>query len=90
MRGLARFSAEVGKACFAPRLWILGFWLGFALRCVALLCVYVRLHLVLFTAGEPVLPSLSVTFIMKFGWMIFMIVVRHRIFWTTAYLKLQS
>jgi hypothetical protein len=40
---------------------VLCFWFGFALRCVALLCsVCVRLHLVLFPAGGPVLPSFSV------------------------------
>jgi hypothetical protein len=41
-----------------------GFWFflfGFALRCVALLCaVYVQLRLVLFSAGGPFLPSISV------------------------------
>jgi hypothetical protein len=37
-----------------------GFWLSFALRCVALLCaVYVRLHLVLFAAGRLFLSPLS-------------------------------
>jgi hypothetical protein len=42
--------------------WVLGFWFGFALRCVALLCaVYVQLQLVLFPDGGPFLPSLSVT-----------------------------
>jgi hypothetical protein len=41
--------------------WVWGFWFGFALRCLALLCsVFVRLHLVLFLAGGPFLPSLSV------------------------------
>jgi hypothetical protein len=44
-----------------PRVWVLGFLFGFALRFVALLCaVYVRLHLVLYPAGGPFLPSLSV------------------------------
>jgi hypothetical protein len=39
----------------------LGFWFGFALRRVALLCgVFVQLHLALFPAGKPFLPSLSV------------------------------
>jgi hypothetical protein len=61
MRGLARPSAEVVKACLAPRAWVWGFWFGFALRRVALLCgVFVRLHLALFPAGGPFLPSLSV------------------------------
>jgi hypothetical protein len=37
----------------------LGVCFGFASRCVALLCgVFVRLHLALFPAGGPVLPSL--------------------------------
>jgi hypothetical protein len=41
--------------------WVWGFWFGFALRRVALLCgVFVRLHLALFPAGGPFLPSLSV------------------------------
>jgi hypothetical protein len=41
--------------------WVWGFWFGFALRRVALLCgVFVQLHLALFPAGEPFLPSLSV------------------------------
>jgi hypothetical protein len=49
------------SACLAPRVWVWGFWFGFALRCVALLCgVFVRLHLALFPAGGPFLPSLSV------------------------------
>jgi hypothetical protein len=40
---------------------VVGVWFGFALRCVALLCgVFVRLHLALFPAGGPVLPSLYV------------------------------
>jgi hypothetical protein len=44
------------KACFEPRVWVQGFWFGFALRCVAWLCaVYVRLHLALFPAGGPFL-----------------------------------
>jgi hypothetical protein len=38
MRGLARPSAEVVKACPVPRLWVWSVWFGFALRCVALLC----------------------------------------------------
>jgi hypothetical protein len=38
-----------------------GVWFGFALRCVALLCgAFVRLHLTLFPAGGPFLPSLYV------------------------------
>jgi hypothetical protein len=42
------------------RVWV--FLFGFALRCGALLCaVSVRLHLVLFPAGRPFLPSLSAT-----------------------------
>jgi hypothetical protein len=41
--------------------WVWGFWFGFALRRVALLCgVFVQLHLALFPAGGPFLPSLSV------------------------------
>jgi hypothetical protein len=41
--------------------WVSGFWFGFALRRVALLCgVFVQLHLALFPAGGPFLPSLSV------------------------------
>jgi hypothetical protein len=41
---------------------------GFALRCVALLCdVYVRLRLVVFPAGGPFLPSLSVKYVDKEG-----------------------
>jgi hypothetical protein len=61
MRGLDRPSAEVVEACLAPRVWVWGFWFGFALRCMALLCgVFVRLHLALFPAGGPFLPSLSV------------------------------
>jgi hypothetical protein len=48
-------------ACLLPRVWVWGFWFGFALRRVALLCgVCVRLHLALFPAGGPFLPSLSV------------------------------
>jgi hypothetical protein len=62
MRGLARPSTELVEACFASRMRVKGFWFGFALRRVALLCdVCVRLHLVLFPAGGPCLPSLSVT-----------------------------
>jgi hypothetical protein len=62
MRGLARPSAEVVKACLAHHVGIWGFWFGFALRCVALLGgVFVQLHLALFPAGEPFLPSLSLT-----------------------------
>jgi hypothetical protein len=42
--------------------WVWGFWFGFALRRVALLCgVFVQLHLALFPAGGPFLPSLYVT-----------------------------
>jgi hypothetical protein len=49
----------VVSACLSPCVWVWGFWLGFALRCVALLCdVFVRLHLALFSAGGPFLPSL--------------------------------
>jgi hypothetical protein len=41
--------------------WVWGFWFGFALRRVALLCgVFVQLHLALFPAGGPFLPSLYV------------------------------
>jgi hypothetical protein len=36
MRGLARSSAEVVQACFAPRVWVSNFWFGFALRGLAL------------------------------------------------------
>jgi hypothetical protein len=61
MRGLARPSAGVVSACLAPCVWVWGAWFGFALRCVALLCgVFVRLHLALFPAGGPFLPSLYV------------------------------
>jgi hypothetical protein len=61
MRGLDRPSAEVVLACIAPCVWVWGVWFGFALRCVALLCgVCVQLHLPLFPAGGPFLPSLSV------------------------------
>jgi hypothetical protein len=38
MSGLARPSTEVVWACFAPHVWVLGCWFGFALLCVALLC----------------------------------------------------
>jgi hypothetical protein len=56
---LSNYNVQV--ACFALRVWVLGFWFCFAFRCVALLCaMYVRLHLVLFPAGGPFLPSLSV------------------------------
>jgi hypothetical protein len=49
-----------------PRAWVWGFWFGFALRRVALLCgVFVQLHLALFPAGGPFLPSLSVTLYCK-------------------------
>jgi hypothetical protein len=45
----AQPSTEVVYACSAPRVWVWGFWLGFALRCVALLNnVCVRLHLLWF------------------------------------------
>jgi hypothetical protein len=61
MRGLARPSAEVVEACLAPRVWVWGVWFGFALRCVALPCgVFVQLHLALFPACGPFLPSPSV------------------------------
>jgi hypothetical protein len=61
MRILARPLAEVVEACLAPRVWVRGVWFGFALRCVALLCgVFVQLHLALFLAGGPFLPSLFV------------------------------
>jgi hypothetical protein len=47
MRGLARPSTESVEVDVAPRVWILGFWLYFALRCVALHCaVCVQLHVV--------------------------------------------
>jgi hypothetical protein len=46
-------------ACRAPCVWVWGVWFAFALRCIALLCgVFVRLHLALFPAGQPFLPSL--------------------------------
>jgi hypothetical protein len=62
MRNLARPWTEVVEACPAPRVWVLGFWFGFGLRCVALIgAVCVRLHLVLFPDGGPFLLSLSVT-----------------------------
>jgi hypothetical protein len=49
-------------ACLLPRVWVWGFWFGFALRRVALLCgVFVQLHLALFPAGGPFLSSLYVT-----------------------------
>jgi hypothetical protein len=61
IRGLAQPSAEVVWACLLPRVWVWGFWFGFAWRRVALLCgVFVQLHLALFPAGGPFLPSLSV------------------------------
>jgi hypothetical protein len=61
MRGLAQPSAEVVSACLLPRVWVWGFWFGLALRRVALLCgVFVQLHLALFPAGGPFLPSLCV------------------------------
>jgi hypothetical protein len=60
MRSLARPSAEVVQAYFDLCAWVLGLLSGFELRCVALL-VSVGLHLVLFPAGGPFLPSLSVT-----------------------------
>jgi hypothetical protein len=45
MRGLARLSAEVVEACFAPRVCVLGVLVRHHLDCVALLCaVYVSLH----------------------------------------------
>jgi hypothetical protein len=62
MRGLAQPSTEVFKACFAPRVWVWGFWFGFALTYMAFLYgVCVRLGLASFPAGGPFLPSLSVT-----------------------------
>jgi hypothetical protein len=46
--------------------WVWGFWFGFALRRVALLCgVFVRLHQALFPAGGPFLPSLYVNLYTK-------------------------
>jgi hypothetical protein len=52
-------------ACLAPRVWVWGAWSDFALRCRALLCgVFARLHLALFLAGGPYLPSLSVNLCM--------------------------
>jgi hypothetical protein len=62
MRGLARHSADLVSACLAPRVWGWGVWFGFALRCEVLSCgVFVQLHLALFPAGGPFLPSLSVS-----------------------------
>jgi hypothetical protein len=61
VRGLARPSTEVVGACFAPRMWVFLFLFDLCLRCMALLCgVLVQLHLALFPAGGPFLPSLSV------------------------------
>jgi hypothetical protein len=52
-----RLVTNLTVACTS--LW--GFWFGFALRCVALLCaVHVRLHLVLSSARGRFLPYLSV------------------------------
>jgi hypothetical protein len=52
MRGLARPSVDLVPACLAPRVWVWGVWFGFALRCVALLCVvFVQLHLALLPAS---------------------------------------
>jgi hypothetical protein len=48
MHGLAPLSPWVIEACFAPRVWVWGFWLGIALRCA-----------VLFPAGGPFPPSLT-------------------------------
>jgi hypothetical protein len=39
MRGLPRSSAGVVKVCFAPRVQVLGFGFGFALRGLALCCL---------------------------------------------------
>jgi hypothetical protein len=56
-----RLIQTTTPVCLLPRVWVWGFWFGFALRRVALLCgVFVRLHLALFPAGGPFLPSLSV------------------------------
>jgi hypothetical protein len=53
MRSLACSSAEVLGLFCAPHVGF-GFWLGFALCCVALLCaVCVRLRLVLFPRPLP-------------------------------------
>jgi hypothetical protein len=61
MRGLAPPSAELVRACLAPRAWVWGVRSDFALRCVALPCgVFVRLHLALLPGGGPFLPSLYV------------------------------
>jgi hypothetical protein len=59
--GINNKPAQVVQACLAPRVWVWGVWIGFALRCAALLCgVFVRLHLALFPSGEPFLPSFHV------------------------------
>jgi hypothetical protein len=61
MRGLARPSAEVVSACLSPCVWFWGFWFGFALRCIALLCgVFVRLRLAFFSAGGGVFFRLCI------------------------------
>jgi hypothetical protein len=61
MRTLARPLAEVFEACLAPRVWVWGVWIGFAWRCITLMYgVLVHLHLALFPAGGPFLPSLFV------------------------------
>jgi hypothetical protein len=64
MRSLSRSSAEVVLACLSPCVWVWGFWFGFALRCVALLCGVFIFGLALFLAGGPFLPSLSVNLFM--------------------------
>jgi hypothetical protein len=54
-------SAEAVVACFEPVCGFSCFWFGFAEHCVALLsAVCVGFPVVLFPAGGPFLPSLSV------------------------------
>jgi hypothetical protein len=59
MRGLTRSSAEIVKACLTPRVWVWGVWFGFVLHSLAV-WLFERLHLALFPAGGPFLPSLYV------------------------------
>jgi hypothetical protein len=59
MRGFARPLPEVVEACLAPRVLVWVVWFCFALRNLAS-GGFVRLHLALFPAGGPFLPSLYV------------------------------
>jgi hypothetical protein len=60
-RGTCTHFGWCGPALRPVCLWVWRFCFGFALRRVALLCgVWLRLHPVLFPAGGPFLPSLSV------------------------------